>query len=126
MDEEEYSVDDVEVVPTTQSQTEGMAEQLEKQIQAAKDLAESSTKASVAQEFNDAFAIVKREWSLFAATGRRTEILQRNFAAINGTKPTSVDIERAFSACGMICTKEKGHMKDSTLHAVTFLRSYFN
>ena len=50
-------------------------------------------------------SIVKKEMSLFEATEKRPENLQKLFNALLTIKPTSVEPERAFSAMGLFATK---------------------
>jgi hypothetical protein len=39
--------------------------------------------------------------------------------------PTSVEAERAFSAAGVLCTKTRSRLSDTSLDTLCFLRSYF-
>ena len=39
--------------------------------------------------------------------------------------PTSVEAERTFSAAGILCTKIRSRLSDTTLDTLCFLRSYY-
>ncbi|XP_063841155.1 uncharacterized protein LOC135089507 [Scylla paramamosain] len=48
---------------------------------------------------------IGKEFSVFEATGDRTQNLEKLFQALNSVPPTSVESERAFSAAGLFITK---------------------
>jgi len=63
--------------------------------------------------------------SLFEAGGTRGLVLEGAYKALLTIPPTSVELERAFSAAGYLRSKIRSRMADKTLDTLCFLRSYF-
>jgi hypothetical protein len=68
---------------------------------------------------------LKREMSVFDATGARTDTLEKIYDALCTLPPTSVEAERAFSAAGIFITKLRCSLNDLSVDMLCFLRSYF-
>ena len=66
--------------------------------------------------------IVKKEMSLFEATKKGPDNLQKLFNALLTIKPASVEPERAFSAVGLFATKLRRQLCDKTLDALIVMR----
>jgi hypothetical protein len=117
-------VDDVGAQsPCTIPQEPSLEEELESELLAVKHV---SSSLGIEQPAPTAIGgIVRKEIALFEVSGNRSAILQQVFQAILTTRPTSVDVERAFSACAKICTTEKSRMDDNTLSMLAFLRAHF-
>ena len=69
--------------------------------------------------------IVKKEMSLFEATKKRPENLEKLYHALLTIKPRSVEPERAFSAMGLFVTKLRNRLNDESLDALIFMRQYY-
>jgi len=57
---------------------------------------------------------VKKEMSLFEATKKRSNNLEKLFHALITIKPKSVEPERVFSAMGLFVTKLRNRMNDES------------
>lgn len=68
---------------------------------------------------------IGKEFSVFEATGDRTQNLEKLFQALNSVPPTSVEAERAFSAAGLFITKLRSKLSDRSIDCLCFLKSYF-
>ncbi|XP_045128679.1 uncharacterized protein LOC123516756 [Portunus trituberculatus] len=68
---------------------------------------------------------IAKEFSVFEATGDRTQNLEKLFQALNSVPPTSVESERAFSAAGLFITKLRSKLSDHSIDCLCFLKSYF-
>ncbi|KAJ6642140.1 hypothetical protein Bhyg_07087 [Pseudolycoriella hygida] len=80
--------------------------------------AENHSKTSISK-------LVKQEMKLLEAGGGRGKYLSVAYKYLFSIKPTSVESERAFSACGYLCPKIRCRMNDRTLNRLSFLRRYF-
>ena len=60
---------------------------------------------------------------MFEATGIRLANLQTFCEALLTIQPTSVEAERAFSACGLFVIKLWSRLHDSTIDALCFIRN---
>ena len=69
--------------------------------------------------------IVKKEMSLFEATNKRPENLEKLYHALLAIKPISVEPVRAFSAMGLFLTKLRNRLNDESLDALIFMRQYY-
>ena len=69
--------------------------------------------------------IVKKEMSLFEATKKRPENLEKLYHILLTIKPTSVEPERAFSAMGLFVTKLRNRLNDESLDALIFMLQYY-
>ena len=65
---------------------------------------------------------IKTEMALFATTGHRGRFLQQ---ALMTVPATSVQVDRAYSAAGILCSKLRSSLGDNTLDTLCFLRSYY-
>ena len=63
--------------------------------------------------------------SLFKATKKRPENLEKLYHALLTIKLTSVEPERAFSAMGLFVTKLRNRLNDESLDALIFMRQYY-
>ena len=68
---------------------------------------------------------VEKEMSLFEATKKRPENLEKLYHALLTIKPTSVEPEKAFSAIGLFITKLKNRLNGESLDALIFMRQYY-
>ena len=68
---------------------------------------------------------IKQEMNLFEATKKPSTKLELLFNALLSIPPTSVEVERAFFAAGLFVTKMRSRLRDKSLNALTFLRSYY-
>ena len=68
---------------------------------------------------------VKKEMSLFEATKKRPENLEKLYRALLTIKPTSVEPERAFSAMGLFITKLRNRLNDDSIDGLIFMRQYY-
>ena len=59
--------------------------------------------------------MVQKECEVFEASGRRPANIQHLYEALLTIQPTSVEAERAFSACGLFVTKLRSRLHDSTV-----------
>ena len=66
-------------------------------------------------------AVLKCE--VFEASGVRPANLQTLYEVLFSIQPTSVEAERAFSACGLFVTKLRSRLHDSTIDALCFIRN---
>ncbi len=105
--------DNEENMPETLS----MQEELEKAIQ--------SVGKEVLAEKNPTKKLLKKEFELYAASSVKPPNLEALSQALNSVQPTSVEAERAFSACGLFLTKMRSRLSDSTINALCFLRAHF-
>jgi hypothetical protein len=61
----------------------------------------------------------------FEPVNIRGKYLGRAFEYLSTIQPTSVEIERAFSAAGLFCAKMRSRLSDETLDALCLLRAHF-
>ena len=66
--------------------------------------------------------MVQKECEAFEASGIRPANLQTLYEALLTIQPTSVEAERAFSACGLFVTKLRSRLHDSTIDALCFIK----
>lgn len=105
-----------------------MKERLDQKIKDKTKIAESSMQhqsGKIAGNKSDVEKLLKTEIKILSDGGSRGENLQNIYELLLNIKPTSVESERAFSAAGLICTKIRSKLGDSSLDALCFLRSYF-
>ena len=67
--------------------------------------------------------MVQKECEVFEASGIRPANLQTLYEALLTIQLTSVEAERAFSACGLFVTKLRSRLHDSTIDALCFIRN---
>ena len=67
--------------------------------------------------------MVQKECEVFEASGIRPANLQTLYEALLTIQPTSVEAERVFSACGLVVTKLRSRLHDSTIDALCFIRN---
>ena len=60
---------------------------------------------------------------MFEASGIQPANLQTLYEALLTIQPTSVEAERAFSACGLFVIKLRSRLHDSTIDALCFIRN---
>ena len=95
-----------------------LKEELERAITSASIAA---TRPSITLNLNR--RMVQKECEVFEASGIRPANLQTLYEALLTIQPTSVEAERAFSACGLFVTKLRSHLHNSTIHALCFIRN---
>ena len=101
-----------------ESSRESLKEELEQAIMSASiPPTRSSTTANLSRR------MVRRECEVFEASGSRPANLQTLYEALLTIQPTSVEAEKAFSACGLFVTKLRFHLHDSTIDALCFIRN---
>lgn len=69
---------------------------------------------------------IGKEFSVFEATGERTQNLEKLFQALSSVPPTSVEAERAFSAAGLFITKLRSKLSDRSIDCLCFLKKLFH
>lgn len=115
--EEEQGASDVEI-EEEKSEYAKMYAELEREINMVEDEAanpeQSAAAKSIAMDF--------RTWENTKIRPKRLELIYQNLGSV---KPTSVESERAFSACSQILTKIRSRMGDDLLDALTFLRHWY-
>ena len=67
--------------------------------------------------------MVRKECEVFEASGIQPANLQTLYEALLTIQRTSVEAERAFSACGLFVTKLQPRLHDSTIDALCFIRN---
>ena len=67
--------------------------------------------------------MVQKECKVFEASGRQLANLQTLYETLLTIQPTSVEAERAFSACGLFVTKLRSYLLNSTIDALCFTRN---
>ena len=97
-----------------------LKEELERAITSASIPA---TRPSITPNLNR--RMVQKECEVFEASGIRPANLQTLYEALLTIQPTSVEAERAFSACGLFVTKLRYRLHDSTIDALCFIRNAF-
>ena len=95
-----------------------LKEELERAITSASIPA---TRPSITPNLNR--RMVQKECEVFEASGIRPANLQTLYEALLTIQPTSVEAERAFSACGLFVTKLRSRLHDSTIDALCFIRN---
>ena len=115
------SADDTTMLPTST-----IAEQLE---MAMRESVASTSSAPCGVENRDhdrkLDASIKAEMAVFESSGKRGRSLEQAYRYLLTVPPTSVEAERAFSAAGVLCTKLRNRLQDSTLDVLCFLRAYY-
>ena len=74
---------------------------------------------------NDLQKLLKAELKSFKQTGQRGKFLQFTYDQARQIKVSSVDVERVFSSLGLIITKFRTRLADSTIDSYLFLKHYF-
>ena len=97
-----------------------LKEELERAIMSASIPA---TRLSITPNLNRRMA--QKECEVFEASGIRPANLQTLFEALLAIQPTSVEAERAFSACRLFVTKLWSRLHNSTIDALCFIRNAF-
>lgn len=69
---------------------------------------------------------LKREFNWFDRNKKRTTLLDKLYEALNTIQPTSTQSERNFSVSNSILTKQRKRLLDKNLHAIVFVKSFFN
>ena len=80
-----------------------------------------ATRASITPNLNG--RMVQKECEVFEASGIRPANLQTLYEALLTIQLTSVEAERAFSACGLFVTKLRSRLHDSTIDALCYTRN---
>ena len=93
-----------------ESSHESLKEELERAIMSASI---PPTRPSPTPMLNK--RMVQKEYEVFEASGRKPANIQRLYEALLTIQPTSVEAERAFSACGLFVTKLRSCLHDSTV-----------
>ncbi|CAK8695489.1 unnamed protein product [Clavelina lepadiformis] len=102
------------------SSRESLKEELERAIMSASTPV-SATRPSSTPSPNLNRRMVQKECES-EASGKRPANLQTLYEALLTIQPTSVEAERAFSACGLFVTKLRSRLQDSTIDALCFIR----
>ena len=95
-----------------------LKEELERAITSASIPA---TRPSITPNLNR--RMVQKKCEVFEASGIRPANLQTLYEALLTIQPTSVEAERAFSACGLFVIKLRSRLHDSTIDALCFIRN---
>lgn len=116
--------DDVEILHDSRSGTKSNT--IEAEINDMIKSVMSSVPSSTTKQTPDSLKeCIKKEMHLLEANGTRGQNLERVYKYLLSIPPTSVDCERAFSSAGILCTKIRSRLNDSTLDSLCLLRSYF-
>ena len=78
-----------------------------------------ATRPSITPNLNR--RLVQTECEVFEASRVQPANLQTLYEALLTIQPTSVEAERAFSACGLFVTKLRSRLLDSTIDALCFI-----
>ncbi|GFW89132.1 uncharacterized protein TNCV_2685661 [Trichonephila clavipes] len=95
-------------------------EKLKKAIYSKTKVLYCSTKKSTC--FNK---FMKQEMQLFDSTEKPSPNIKKLCEALKTIPPTSVQVERAFSAAGLFVTKLRTRLSDKSINCLCFLKSYF-
>ena len=95
-----------------------LKEELERAITSASIPA---TRPSITPNLNR--RMVQKECEVFEASGIRPANLQTLYEALLTIQPTSVEAERAYSACELFVIKLRSRLHDSTIDALCFIRN---
>lgn len=110
---------------TNQSQSQSLEKQLELAImQSAMMKPSTLSSSSTAAEKNLASA-VKAEMAVFASNKQRGRCLEAVYGYLMTIPPTSVEAEIAFSAAGLLCTKLRSRLNDTTIDTLSFIRACY-
>ena len=66
-----------------------------------------------------------QDLKIWEANKNRSDRLRKLYESLQSIQPTSVEPERAFSACGRILSKIRSRMGDALLDAIHVLKSYY-
>lgn len=77
------------------------------------------------QKSGDLMSILKKQICLFESVRKRGHQLELAYQYLMSITPISVEPERAFSLAEYIGTKLRNTLRDTTLDALLFLRSFF-
>ena len=68
--------------------------------------------------------MIRKDMNYFDGGGELSAKLLKLKGAIASCQPTSVEVERAFSASGLVVTRFRTNLKDDMINAICFLRSF--
>lgn len=102
-----------------------LKEQLDEAIKASMVVPLHATPATSASD-KSLTAAIKAEMAVYESSGKRGRCLEKCYQYLLTVPPTSVEAERAFSAAGLLCSKLRSSLHDSSLDTLCFLRSYYN
>ena len=69
--------------------------------------------------------VIKAEVAVFVSGGRRGRCLEQVYGYLLTIPATSVEAERAFSAAGVLATKVRSRISDTSLDKLCLLRAYY-
>ena len=84
--------------------------------------ASAASRASASRQLTNS---IKAELAVFASSGRRGRCLEQVYGYLLTIPATSVEAERAFSAAGVLATKVRSRISDTSLDKLCFLRAYY-
>lgn len=70
-------------------------------------------------------SIITKEMIIFEKGGQRGKYLEQAYKSLLTIPPSSIEAERSFSAAGIICSKLRSQLGDSTLSTILLLRAHF-
>ena len=70
--------------------------------------------------------VLQKEMMLYEITKKNPNNLEKLYAALKTIKPTSIKVERAFSALGYFVSKIRNCLNDDTIDALLVLRHYYS
>lgn len=70
-------------------------------------------------------SMISKEMTMFENGGERGKYLERAYKCVLSIPPSSIEAERSFSAAGIICTKLRSRLNDTTLSTILLLRAHF-
>lgn len=68
---------------------------------------------------------LRKEFQLYEATGKKTDIILKLHYAVNSVKPTSTEAERVFSTAGKFVTRIRSRLGDKSIDSLVFLKGHF-
>lgn len=68
---------------------------------------------------------LRKEFQLYEATGKKTDIILKLHNAVNSVKPTSTEAERVFSTAGKFVTRIRSRLGDKSIDSLVFLKGHF-
>jgi len=105
-----------------------LKQQLEMAMKESMSLPESDRNASAASRAaasRQLTNVIKAEVAVFVSSGSRGRCLEQVYGNLLTIPATSVEAERAFSAAGVLATKVRSRISDTSLDKLCFLRALY-
>ena len=117
-DQEEKHDDDITVVEDVAVTEGSLSSALETAIS-------SSMRAPQDPNQCQGFKSLNQEFTVYEATGKRTQNLDGLYNHLLTIRPTSIDSERAFSNANNFVTRLRNRLSDRSINTLCFLKDYF-